>query len=124
MIGKHTIVRCTFVLITAGCTTSLVEEERSDVLRSIKSPASSQEDIPEQDGELERADSLSELRAVELAKSLAIAREGWPNARCVSMRKHNGWSVLVSRHPHERFADDVIVEVSREGEVINYRYAR
>ena len=74
--------------------------------------------------ELERADLLSESRAVELAKSLVITREGWPNAGCVSKRKQDGWSVLVSRHPRERFADDVIVEVSREGEVINYRYAR
>ena len=124
MIGKHAIVRCTFVLITAGCTTSLVEEERSDVLRSIKSPASSQEDFPEPSDELERADLLSESRALEVAKSLVIAREGWPNARCVSTRKQNGWSILVSRNRRKRFADDVIVEVSREGEVINYRYAR
>ncbi len=62
--------------------------------------------------------------ALEIAKSLVIAREGWSDARCMSTRKQNGWSILVSRRPRERFADDVIVEVSREGEVVNYRYAR
>ncbi len=124
MIGKHAIVLCISVLVTAGCTRSVVEQEKSDVPRTAKNPASSLEDFPEPNDELERADLLSESRALEVAKSLVIAREGWPNARCVSTRIQNGWSILVSRNPRERFADDVIVEVSREGEVINYRYAR
>ncbi len=124
MISKHTIVLCISVLVTAGCTRSVVEEEKSDASPSVKGPASSQQDVREPNDEFERADSRSELRAVELAKSLVIAREGWPNARCVSTRKQNGWSVLLSRNPRERFADDVVIEVSHDGDVITYRYAR
>ena len=112
------------LFVIAGCETSGVDQENPDTLPTADSPASSQEDFPEPNDELERADLLSESRAVELAKSLVITREGWSDARCVSTRKQGGWSVLVSRRPRERFADDVIVEVSREGEVINYRYAR
>ena len=112
------------LFVIAGCETSGVDQENPDALTTADSPASSQEDFPEPNDELERADLLSESRALEVAKSLVIAREGWPNARCVSTRIQNGWSVLVSRNSRERFADDVVVEVSREGEVINYRYAR
>ncbi len=124
MIGKHAIVLCISVLVTASCTRSVVEEEKSDASPSVRNSASSQDPFPEPNDELERADLLSESRAVELAKSLVIAREGWSDARCVSTRIQNGWSILVSRNRRKRFADDVIVEVSREGEVINYRHAR
>ena len=124
MIGKHAIVLCISVLVTAGCTRSVVEEEKSDASPTVKSPASSQESVPEPNDELERADRLSESRALEVAKSLVIAREGWSDARCVSTRKQNAWSIPISRNPRERFADDVIVEVSREGDVVSYRYAR
>ncbi len=112
------------LFVIAGCETSRVDQENSDRPRSVTSPASSQEDAPEQSDELESANLLAESRALEVAKSLVIAREGWPRARCISTRKQGGWSILVSRRPRQRFADEVIVEVSREGEVINYRYAR
>ncbi len=112
------------LFVIAGCETSGVDQENADALTTADSPASPQEDVREPIDELERTDLLSESRALEVAKNLVIAREGWPNARCVSTRKQNAWSILISRRPRERFADDVIVEVSREGEVINYRYAR
>ncbi len=112
------------LFVIAGCETSGVDQENPDTLPTADSPASPQEDVREPIDELERTDLLSESRALEVAKNLVIAREGWPNARCVSTRKQNAWSILISRRPRERFADDVIVEVSREGEVVNYRYAR
>ncbi len=112
------------LFVIAGCETSGVDQENSDTLPTADSPALSQEDVREPSHELERADLLSESRALEIAKSLVIAREGWSDARCMSTRKQDRWSILVSRNPRERFADDVIVEVSHDGEVINYRYAR
>ncbi len=112
------------LFVIAGCETSGVDQENPDTLPTADSPASSQEDFPEPNDELERADSLSESRALKVAKSLVIARESWSDARCISTRKQDGWSILVSRNPRKRFADDVIVEVSHDGEVINYRYAR
>ena len=112
------------LFVIAGCESSGVDQENPDTLPTADSPASSQDELPEPNDEFERADLISESRALEVAKSLVIAREGWSDARCTSTRKQDRWSVLVSRNPRERFADDVIVEVSREGEVINYRYAR
>ena len=110
--------------VIAGCETSRVDQENSDPPSSADTTTTSQENHPEQNDELERADLLAESRALEVAKSLVIAREGWSDARCISTRKQDGWSVLVSRNPRERFADELIVEVSREGEVTGYRYAR
>ena len=131
LMKKHAILLTTLALLTAGCTPSVVDEEERAAPRSVVSPASSQEHIstPDEDvqgitDELERADRLAESRALELARSLVIAREGWPAARCVPTRKGDGWSVLVSRYPREKLADNVIVEVSHGREVLNYRFAR